>query len=384
MAKKNECYLCGGKLRGGYCPDCGLDNTKIRKKHYHLNESYAVESMNGDESQASEPCDHKAGQDTWDKSSFDTEKKDKKENKKNKKDISQQGKGSPGQKYSYQFQNKKFRNTGENTVQRKLRSGRAKVGATLFLLALFVIKVGKDYIDENGLYFGSLREPEYEAEYVGPYEYAERELSETGEHYETELGQGEYLVGVHLPEGSYTAELLDGRGGLSLEDMENGIYIWQAFGTQAEYDELQVLEDVRLYKGAHVTIKEAMLLRLTTENGQTDDMEFVENPLTESVSLEKDETLEAGEDIVPGVYDLHAVISEKSDWGTLRCRISDDAYEDGYYEVSYWLSGEEMDDTYRNLYLREDTEITAEDISIELTPSEVIGTGDYEEYYQHY
>ena len=374
MAKKNECYLCGGKLRGGYCPDCGLDNTKIRKKHYHLNESYAVESMNGDESQASEPCDHKAGQDTWDKSSFDTEKKD------NKKDISRQGKGSPGQKYSYQFANKKFRNTGGNKAQRKLTSGRAKVGVTLFLLALFVIKVGKNYFDENGRHFGGLGEPEY----VGPYEYVERELSETGEHYETELGQGEYLVGVHLPEGSFTAELLDGRGGLSLEDMENGIYIWQAFGTQAEYDELQVLEDVRLYKGAHVTIKDAMLLRMTTENGQTEDMEFVENPMTESVSLEKDETLEAGEGIVPGVYDLHAVTSEEADWGTLRCRISDDAYEDGYYEVSYWLSGEEMDDTYRNLYLKEDMEITAEDISFELTPSEVIGTGDYEEYYQYY
>lgn len=40
-----------------------------------------------------------------------------------------------------------------------------------------------------------------------------------------------------------------------------------------------------------------------------------------------------------GVYDLHAVTSEEADWGTLRCRISDDAYEDGYYEVSYWLSG---------------------------------------------
>ena len=131
-------------------------------------------------------------------------------------------------------------------------------------------------------------------------------------------------------------------------------------------------------------IKDAMLLRMTTENGQTEDMEFVENPMTESVSLEKDETLEAGEGIVPGVYDLHAVTSEEADWGTLRCRISDDAYEDGYYEVSYWLSGEEMDDTYRNLYLKEDMEITAEDISFELTPSEVIGTGDYEEYYQYY
>lgn len=72
MANKNECYLCGGKLRGGYCPACGLDNTKIHRKHYHLNESYTVESMNGDAGQASEKCGYKAEQDTG---SFETEKK---------------------------------------------------------------------------------------------------------------------------------------------------------------------------------------------------------------------------------------------------------------------------------------------------------------------
>jgi hypothetical protein len=62
----------------------------------------------------------------------------------------------------------------------------------------------------------------------------------------------------------------------------------------------------------------------------------------------------------------------------------DDAYEEGYYEISYWLSGEEMDDIYRNIYLKEDTVVTAEESTLELTPSPMIGTGDYGEYYQYY
>lgn len=377
MAKKNECYLCGGKLSNGYCPDCGLDNTKIRKKHYHLNESYAVESMNGDEGLASEKCDFKAVQEMGNTGSSNPGKTEKEDRQK---DISQQGKSKPAKAYNYQFQNTKFRNTGRNPAGNAAVSGKAKIAVTGAVLAIIVVGGISNYISEHGLHFGGLGDPEPETVYVGPYEYAERELSETGEHYETELSQGEYLVGVHLPEGSYTAELLEGRGGLSLEDMENGIYLWQSFGTEAEYDELQVLEDVRLYAGAHVTIRDPVLLKLTTENGQTEALEFVENPLTETVPVEKDETLEVGDEIVPGVYDLHT----ESGWGILRCRIRDDAYEEGYYEVSYWLSGEEMDDAYRNLYLKEGTEVTAEENSLELVPSEVIGTGDYGEYYRYY
>ena len=39
MFKKKECYLCGGKLINGRCSSCGLDNTKLDKKNYRLNES---------------------------------------------------------------------------------------------------------------------------------------------------------------------------------------------------------------------------------------------------------------------------------------------------------------------------------------------------------
>lgn len=37
--KKRRCYLCGGKLVNGRCTLCGLDNTKIERKNYRLNES---------------------------------------------------------------------------------------------------------------------------------------------------------------------------------------------------------------------------------------------------------------------------------------------------------------------------------------------------------
>jgi hypothetical protein len=39
MFKKKECYLCEGKLIDGRCSSCGLDNTKLEKKNYRLNES---------------------------------------------------------------------------------------------------------------------------------------------------------------------------------------------------------------------------------------------------------------------------------------------------------------------------------------------------------
>ena len=37
--EKRRCYLCGGKLVNGRCTLCGLDNTKIERKNYRLNES---------------------------------------------------------------------------------------------------------------------------------------------------------------------------------------------------------------------------------------------------------------------------------------------------------------------------------------------------------
>ncbi len=353
MAKKSECYLCGGRLRDGYCPDCGLDNTKIHGKHYHLNESYAVESMNGDFGKASEKCRIKTRQEEGE------------ENK-------SQNAGR------YQF--KSMKNAGNMGKIGISASKKLKIAGAVAGLAVVVIGFVGEYAYDHGPLFPGQEEQEPVALYHDPYEYVEQELAETGEHYEVELEQGEYLVGVHLPEGNYTAELLEGRGGLSVDDFENGIYLWQSFGTEEEYDEVEYMEDIRLYTGAHLEVNDTVRLRLTTENGQNESMESVENPLTESFTLKKDKTMVVGEEIPSGVYDLHVMFN----WAALRCRIPDDAYEEGYYEKSYWLGGEDWGDTYRNVYLKEGTEITAEEDTLELTPSKETGSGDYSDYYEYY
>lgn len=353
MAGKKRCYLCGGKLTEGYCPACGLDNKRIHRKHYHLNESDSVESMNGDDRKASKKCRGK------------TEQADKKADLNSPRPVE-----SP-------------RNTGGRSLP---TSGIVKIVVSVIGLVVVLVGFLSEYVPhnilstDNSYQTGSAAEYDYENEYSDPYEFVERDLSETGEHYEAELEKGEYLIGVHLPEGTYTAKLLEGNGSLNVDDFENGIYLWQAFGTDEEYDEVETMEDIRLYTGARVTVDDGVILQMFTENGQTEQMETMANPLTEAISLEKDETLTVGEDLSAGVYD----ISDTAGWAVLRCKVPDKDYEEGYYERSYWLSENERDNIYRNLYLTDGMEITAEESGLLLTPSETVGSGDYKEYYMYY
>lgn len=371
MAKKNECYLCGGKLQDGYCPECGLDNTKMKKRHFHLNESSTVESMNGDTDKASEKCAVKTGQENRNESELYTEKKN----------IPQKNKKKSQDQNRYRFRSVKPAGSAGRMMTRTASSNKTvKVAAVVLGLAIVLGLIG-DYAEKRtpDLAGRGVYESETKVE-NDPYGYVENELADTGEHYEAELKQGDYLVGVHLPEGAYTAERVEGTGGLSVDDYENGIYLWQSFGTEEEYGEVESMEDIRLYNGARIKISDAVCLRLTTENGQTEEMESIGNPLTEAVALKKDKTMIVGEDISPGVYDLSVMFN----WAIMRCRVPDDAYEEGYYEKSYWLSGADGDDTYRNVYLKEGVVITAEENSLDLTPSPVIGSGEYEDYYRYY
>ena len=43
-----------------------------------------------------------------------------------------------------------------------------------------------------------------------PYAQTDAVLKEKGAFYENQLVQGEYVVGVHIPEGKYTIELMEG------------------------------------------------------------------------------------------------------------------------------------------------------------------------------
>lgn len=402
MAKNNRCCLCGGRLLDGRCQDCGLDNMRNYRKHIHLNESDSAESIHGDTRQASVECD--VGAQLPENAGGQVLRPVER--------IPGSGNGA-----ARQMQNApagtmgNFQNAGRNqaghyqntpepvsiprwTLRNGWRypapsaptAGGVKIALAVIALIVVLAVFISDYVQEHNRDSGVAYEDGFESEPVsgedGPYEFVKRELSETGEDFETELGQGEYLVGVHLPEGAYTVKLQDGNGKFSIDDFENGIYLWQAFGTDTEYDETEYMQDVRLYQGARVSVTDGVVLRMRTKNGQTKKLEATDNPLTKEVSLKKDETVVVGEGCPAGVYDLSA--KKEDTWALLRCMVPDGSYEDGYYEKSYWISGEEWDDLYRNIYLKEGMEITAEESPLVLTPSETVGTGDYEEYYKNY
>ena len=104
-----------------------------------------------------------------------------------------------------------------------------------------------------------------ETEGLDTYEFATRVLPKTGHHYEKviEVSADDALPveitvgGKTLPEGTYTIRLIEGDGAVSVDDQENLIYGTIPFSADHD-DERTVTEkkDVRLYKGAVVTVGE--------------------------------------------------------------------------------------------------------------------------------
>ena len=216
-----------------------------------------------------------------------------------------------------------------------------------------------------------------------PYEYVEAELSETGEVYDVELTSGEYVVGVHLPEGNYTASMNEEDGYINVSDDENGIYLYQAFGYEEEYDEVTEMDDIRLFEGAILNVSGDGSFSFHTDTAQTQDMSPEPNPLTESVQLSTGGTYVAGEDFPEGVYDVVA-----EEWTSVEYSVYlGEIYEDdelNYWQNSLWFSVDNGEDSYRNVVLPAGTEISTDTAAVTLVPSEVIRSTDYDSYYDRY
>lgn len=394
MSKKNRCYLCGGKLSRGYCTDCGLDNTKLERVHYHLNESNAARRLEMEKSGAEreKPKREKKGTARIKPVALAGTGRDNPK-KRNSSSAASGASGTGGYsaagtagtgRYSafgtIENANKKQKTSGFGKQKRSSSSG-GKIKLVIGCIGIVIALTGFliDFIKDHQ-YDTWSSHSESSAEY-NPYEYLDRELAETGDSFEIELTEGAYLVGVHLPEGTYKAELVEGSGGIDVEDNANGIYLWENFGTDPDYDEVTEMDDLRLFQGARVEINRGVTLKLTTENGQTDKMEAIPNPLTEEYTLEVGRERTAGEDFPAGVYDVQV----KSDWALFDYNVptEKDYVENGMYERSLWLEADENNGVYRNLVLTEGTVICSEDEEIVLIPSEIIGTMDYSDYYEY-
>ena len=208
------------------------------------------------------------------------------------------------------------------------------------------------------------------------YQYVTREIPKEGERADYELSSGNYVAGVEIPEGIYTVTPQDDYDTVQIDDPENSIYLYEY--TEGKKDKIK---DIRLYKGAHLTLNCRTTVKLHTDNAQ--DVEAMEtagqsNPLTESVDIKGQKTLTAGRDLEPGIYDLSRV----SGAGNVDVII----YSDEQEEINSWsqcLSEDGIDgETFHYLVIPENATMeVSEDLKIRLTPSEQIASTDYYGFY---
>ena len=369
-----RCSLCGGKLNSsGICTECGLDNNKS-DKNYRINQS----DCDGmplthvhDEKEKYRP-DRKA----------DHRKINHRETDYKKRDYGNQGYRMNESDMTRTKRRKRVQNPDITNRKRPLK---------IVVLVIIVIVVLSNLYDEYKYDIKYMIEDAVQGVFQNKesqtandtdesdydhYQYVTREIPEEGESTDYELSSGNYVVGVEIPEGIYTVTPKDDYDTVQIDDPENSIYLYEY--TEGKKDKI---EDVRLYKGAVLTLRCKTTEKLHTDNAQ--DIDTLEtagqsNPLAEPVEIKGQKVLTAGKDFEPGIYDLDRISGD----GDVKITI----YSEEQEEMNSWsqyLSEDGIDgETFHYLVIPENAAVeVSEDLRIKLTPTEMIASTDYYSFY---
>ena len=369
-----RCSLCGGKLNSrGICTECGLDNSKS-DKNYRINRS-DCDGM---------PLTHV----------HEEKEKHRPDRKADHREINHKGTNHKKRDYGKQG----YRMNESDMTGKKRRKHVQTPDITnrrrplkIVILAIIVIAVLGNLYEEHkydieyavgdavqGVFqdTGDQKTNDTDETDYDHYQYVTREIPKEGESADYELASGNYVAGVEIPEGIYTVTPQDDYDTVQIDDPENSIYLYEY--TEGKKDKIK---DIRLYKGAHLTLNCRTTVKLHTDNAQ--DVEAMEtagqsNPLTESVDIKGQKTLTAGRNLEPGIYDLSRV----SGAGNVDVII----YSDEQEEINSWsqcLSEDGIDgETFHYLVIPENATMeVSEDLKIRLTPSEQIASTDYYDFY---
>lgn len=369
-----RCSLCGGKLNSrGICTECGLDNSKS-DKNYRINRSDCdgMPLTHVHEEKEKHRPDRKA----------DHREINHKETNHKKRDYGKQGYRMNESDMTGKKRRKHVQTPDITNRRRPLK---------IVILAIIVIAVLGNLYEEHkydieyavgdavqGVFqdTGDQKTNDTDETDYDHYQYVTREIPKEGESADYELASGNYVAGVEIPEGIYTVTPKDDYDTVQIDDPENSIYLYEY--TEGKKDKIK---DIRLYKGAHLTLNCRTTVKLHTDNAQ--NVEAMEtagqsNPLTESVDIKGQKTLTAGRDLEPGIYDLSRV----SGAGNVDVII----YSDEQEEINSWsqcLSEDGIDgETFHYLVIPENATMeVSEDLKIRLTPSEQIASTDYYGFY---
>lgn len=346
-----RCSLCGGKLNSnGICTECGLDNNKS-DKNYRINQS---------------ECDHEPLTHVH--------------HGKNEKPEKQPKPNTPRQSWqgSTTTYSGNTGSTGSKKSGKKKKPGRI-ISKIIAVIVIFNVFFGifqplvSDILDDA---ISGYQENTEDYTRSDPYEYVTKELPEDGESVSFELTSGDYVVGVHIPEGNYQADVSYDYDTVQVDDGDSGLYLYEYAGrTDGDY-----LDDLRLYNGAIVHISSQTTITLYSDNAQTDNVFYEDNPLAGQKPVTIKEDAIVGPDLPAGVYDLTLVSGEGSVDVDIYTEYGESMETKNLYLGENCTDGKE----YKNLVLPKNAQITLDDnMELRLTPSEKVSTTDYYEYYNY-
>ena len=361
-----RCSLCGGKLNSnGICTECGLDNNKSDKK-YRINQSECDHEPlthvhhGNNEKQKKHPTPTNQSQ-SWQGSQKDNHR--------------QQDQSWQGSTTTYSGNTG---STGRKKVSKKKKPGRI-ISKIIAVIVIFNVFFGifqpmvSDILDDV---ISGYQENTQDYTRSDPYENVTKELPADGESVSFELTSGDYVVGVHIPEGNYQADVSYDYDTVQVDDWDSGFYLYEYAGrTDGDY-----LDDLRLYNGAIVHISSQTTITLYSDNAQTENILYENNPLAGQEPLVVKKDLTVGPDLPAGVYDLILVSGEGSVDVDIYTEYGESMETKDLYLGENCTDGKE----YKNLVLPKNAQITLDDnMELRLTPSEKVSTTDYYQYYNY-
>ena len=345
---RRRCSLCGGKLNGNICTECGLDNSKNDDQYVTLGNSGHEESLTHIHTEAEKPYEGKTMTRENVRKAKNADKNAKKAAAKKASKNAAAGKVNPaGNGYS-------AANASYNTA------------GTSYSQSDEVQHYFDDYTYDDS---DSYTEKD-------PYSDLQEVMPEEGELYEADLTAGIYKGGVHLPQGTYTLTCKSGSGQVELTDSKNNIWVQYNFGDDYDNTEEEV-SDFEVFPGCYVIVEDTLELHMTAENAQM-NLTAIANPLTESKTVSDKFTV--GKDVPAGVYDVKCV----EGFGIFDYDVTVSA---GYENYMGMLIGNEesgFPQELKNIVLIDGTEVDLEGLTVELTPSEWIESEEYESFYDNY
>ncbi len=316
---KLRCFLCGGRVSGGVCTECGMPQRQ-HAQNYSLNESDCD----------NEPLTH----------------------------VHHEYESSVKNTYANREHRKEKRSSYAKRERRRERGnpGAKLIAVFVVLIVIFVMAgiifnavtslVGvRGFISNLGAF--ESEEVAFPEHIISPfdhsymeiddstYDYVMYELEETGDAANEGLFAGYYVVGYNLPEGCYELQMLSGKGDIMIADWNNSIYMYEFLDADGE-DGYTTISNLRLYNGAEIKILGSAQMRLVSDNaGPT--IPCIENPLrgTPDMMLLGGEMYQAGVDFPAGTYDF--TLSGNYDYVDLFTLSEDTAIlEDGeLYDYEY-------------------------------------------------